>query len=98
MHLSTGKRKEQLLAVARKDDVSSYIPMKPLLVKSKSFDRTATPASNRQANLISSKVHFDVGRYKQSILSLEVSPCCLISVYNSINLEYGIMLIFFFAK
>ncbi|XP_055507196.1 katanin-interacting protein [Leucoraja erinacea] len=49
------KRKEQLLAVARKDDVSSYIPMKPLLVKSKSFDRTATPASNRQANLISNQ-------------------------------------------
>ncbi|XP_072916930.1 katanin-interacting protein isoform X1 [Hemitrygon akajei] len=43
-------QKQQLLAVRRKDDVASYIPLKPLLVKSKSFDRSATPASNQQTN------------------------------------------------
>ncbi|XP_051877498.1 katanin-interacting protein isoform X2 [Pristis pectinata] len=47
------KQRERLLAVTRKDDVASCIPMKPLLVKSKSFDRSATPASNQQTNLIS---------------------------------------------
>ncbi|XP_069762164.1 katanin-interacting protein isoform X2 [Narcine bancroftii] len=46
------KKKQQLLA-PRKDDVASCIPMRPLLVRSKSFDRTATPASDQQTNLIS---------------------------------------------
>ncbi|XP_072336861.1 katanin-interacting protein isoform X3 [Scyliorhinus torazame] len=37
------KRKERILTVTRKDDVECYIPVKPTMVKSKSFDRFASP-------------------------------------------------------
>uniref|UniRef100_UPI00398ECB9F protein KATNIP homolog isoform X2 n=1 Tax=Pristiophorus japonicus TaxID=55135 RepID=UPI00398ECB9F len=42
------KRKERVLTAARKDDVGSYIPVKPMMVKSKSFDRAAAPSSHQE--------------------------------------------------
>ncbi|XP_078096139.1 katanin-interacting protein [Mustelus asterias] len=47
------KRKERILAATRKDDAGSFIPVKPTLVKSKSFDRFVPPPNQDRTDLIS---------------------------------------------
>ncbi|XP_072415509.1 katanin-interacting protein isoform X2 [Chiloscyllium punctatum] len=48
-------RKEQALTAARKNDVESYIPLKPSLVKSKSFDRFTSSSNQDGVDLISTQ-------------------------------------------
>ncbi|XP_067911780.1 katanin-interacting protein isoform X4 [Heterodontus francisci] len=46
-------RKERALIAPRKDDVGSYIPVKPTMVKSKSFDRFTSSSNQDGTDLIS---------------------------------------------
>ncbi|XP_078414458.1 katanin-interacting protein isoform X1 [Cetorhinus maximus] len=48
-------RKERALTATRKDDLGSYIPVKPTMVKSKSFDRFSSSSNPDGTDLISTQ-------------------------------------------
>ncbi|XP_042197206.1 katanin-interacting protein isoform X2 [Callorhinchus milii] len=53
---SKSKQKERVLSARRKENVESYIPVKPLVVRGKSFDkRSSSPSSQERQDLISSQ-------------------------------------------
>ncbi|XP_048465715.1 protein KATNIP homolog [Rhincodon typus] len=51
----SGSRKVRALTAARKNDAGSYIPLKPSLVKSKSFDKFTSSSNHLGADLISTQ-------------------------------------------